>query len=266
MPTKEQLEETNDQLRAENASLQRAGDQMVTEFADLREMIENRLQALATQPPAMPAVNEVAQQATQQTIGELAPLVARMGQVIATMERAHTRAEERIEEADERQQKLTASAEEQSRHIQHFTALIAQARAETAALHEVARQTRESFFDVVAERWRGMVLLTTLAMLVGALAGAYGIRQMMEPDMLTREESDNWRILMYNASEQQRTEMMAEIKAKRQRIEQESDSSQPLSEAEQAAAQNVNQNSSATPAPASGTQGRTRSGRRARRQ
>jgi uncharacterized protein YoxC len=199
MPTKEQLEDTNDQLRAENTSLRRAGDQMVREFADLREVIESRLQVLATQTPStMPGVNEVARQATQQTIEHLAPLVARMGQVIATMEQAHTRAEERIEEADERQQKLTASAEEQSRHIRTFTTLIGQARAETEMLHEAARQTKESFFDLITERWRSVLLLTVLAMVIGSLATSYAVRQMIAPDQLSFEESQNWRILTYD--------------------------------------------------------------------
>lgn len=282
MPTKERLEEINDELLAENARLYRTTERMQEMFGELKELIESRIStpagaaAPATHPPpeGRPSPEQIARQVSTETMRQFGPVVERMGQVIAAMERAHERAEERLEEADGRQEKLTLSAEEQNRSIRAFTSLIEQARAETELLREAARRTKESFFDLIAQRWRSVLLLTAVAMTVGILAGTYAVREIMRPDQLVIEESQNWRILTYDMDGQQYGRLMGEIKAKRERILYQTDSSQSLSpeQEQQRAAEQSQQSTTGTPpaaaAPANGGQQprTTTGGRRSRRQ
>jgi hypothetical protein len=108
MPTKEQLEEINDELLAENARLyrttERTSEQMQEMFGELKELIERRVStpaALATLPPPeeKPSAEQIAQRVSFETMQQFAPIVSRMGEVIKTMEEAHDRAEVKIDEA-----------------------------------------------------------------------------------------------------------------------------------------------------------------------
>jgi hypothetical protein len=259
MPTKEQLEEINDELLAENARLYRTTEQVREMFGELKELIESRVQApaaaatLATQPPLKekPSPEQIAQKVSAETMQQFAPVVARMGEVIKTMELAHDRAELKIDQA-----------QIQLNRLDEISRLVWDVRQETQGLQTAARLTKESFWDMLEARGMRVLLTVIISLLIGVLIAAYVFRQVTAPDTLTLEASENWQIYTYDMTPEQKAQLMAEIRAKREKIVAEQDSSQPSAGEQQT---NTNgQTTSAGSPPASAQPAQPQSGKGSR--
>jgi uncharacterized phage infection (PIP) family protein YhgE len=223
MPSKAQLELLNDELLSENDQLRSKNSQRKTEFSEVAQQI-NGLQAQlkdvskALSKPA-PTMDSFAQQ--------IAPLVERLGEVISTMERASIRADEKMQEMAACRSELEEISQQQNARLSKFSSLIEQAHYKTRELGEMARLNTESLLDMLVERGWRVLLMILISGSLAAIATSLAISRINEPNAVVQQQSDNWYILTYEMTPEQKVELMNGIRAKRQRLERETDSSAP---------------------------------------
>jgi hypothetical protein len=168
-------------------------------------------------------LNSLADQLRDDNLKEMATRleepVRRIGDLIATLERASTRADEKLDELAFRAgqvQKLIQIQDQQNHTLETLVK-----RGESAAERlRAATEGGSTFLEIQAKRWKRSQLVFSLMILLMICLGTYLQARIYRPTWLTIEESNYWKLLTEDMKAEERERLMQRLNAKQRQMEQ----------------------------------------------
>jgi hypothetical protein len=154
----------------------------------------------------------------EQTAKLVAELVKKIGNLIATLEAVSARADKKLGDLAFRGNQMQALVNKQQEQIMLFESLVERGSRTAESILNAAQVGAETMW---LRRGRNIILSLSLIILATVAVSSYLQRLIYQPTWQVSEGSNYWEVYTHGMSEEQKAQLIEQLRAKQRRIEQE---------------------------------------------